>query len=410
MSGPPFAPACLISGEPARGAWDFGAGIVPLNHGSYGAVPRAVTELQGRMQARADRSAIGWFPHTPAWVAQARAGLAGFVGAAADDTVFVPNASAAATVVYNSLRLEPGDEILVTDHAYGAIVMGAERLARRTGAVLRALHLGLEDDDEAVVAAFTRAIGPRTKLVVVDQITSPTARILPTARIADVAHAAGARVLVDGAHAPGLIGDAARVAGGDWWFGNLHKWPSAPRGSALLVTSAADRDELWPLIDSWHARLSYPERFDMQGTLDVTPYLASPMAIGWLEENYGWARARATMTANADAAADAVAEAVAPYLDGPARPTVASPAPSMRLVRLPGALGATREEADSLRDRLYRETGIESAFTSFDGVGFVRLSVHLYTTAADIDAFNDRAVPLLVEWSREPGAGRPATS
>ena len=97
----------------------------------------------------------------------------------------------------------------------------------------------------------------------------------------------------------------------------------------------------------------------MQGTLDVTPYLASPMAIGWLEENYGWARARATMTANADAAADAVAEAVAPYLDG---------------------------------------------------VGFVRLSVHLYTTAADIDAFNDRAVPLLVEWSREPGAGRPAKS
>ena len=89
MSGPPFAPAHLISGEPARGAWDFGAGIVPLNHGSYGAVPRAVTELQGRMQARADRSAIGWFPHTPAWVAQARAGLAGFVGAAADDTVFV---------------------------------------------------------------------------------------------------------------------------------------------------------------------------------------------------------------------------------------------------------------------------------------------------------------------------------
>lgn len=121
MSGPPFAPAHLISGEPARGAWDFGAGIVPLNHGSYGAVPRAVTELQGRMQARADRSAIGWFPHTPAWVAQARAGLAGFVGVAADDTVFVPNASAAATVVYNSLRLEPGDEILVTDHAYGAI-------------------------------------------------------------------------------------------------------------------------------------------------------------------------------------------------------------------------------------------------------------------------------------------------
>ena len=101
MSGPPFAPACLISGEPARGAWDFGAGIVPLNHGSYGAVPRAVTEVQGRMQARADRSAIGWFPHTPAWVAQARAGLAGFVGAAADDTVFVPNASAADIDAFN---------------------------------------------------------------------------------------------------------------------------------------------------------------------------------------------------------------------------------------------------------------------------------------------------------------------
>lgn len=401
MSEPVFESVVLTSGRNAREAWPFAADVVPLNHGSYGAVTRDVIAEQRRLQQQADLSPIGWFPHIQTHTRHARERIAGFVGASADDTVFVPNASGAASVVYNSMRLMPDDEILITDHGYGAVTMGAQRLAQRTQAMVRTVPVPLDSDDDQVVAIFANALSDRSRLIVVDQISSATARLFPTARIADLAHSHGARVLVDGAHAPGLIADAAMAAGADWWFGNLHKWPAAPRGSALLVTSAPDRDELWPLIDSWHATMSFPERFDMQGTLDVTPYLASPIAVEWIEREYGWERARAAMSANAEAAADAIASAMAPHIDDAPRPRVPSPAPSMRLVRLPGTLGASREQADGLRDRLYDATRIESAFTSFRGVGYVRLSVHLYTTTDDISAFIDRAVPLLVGWSRE---------
>lgn len=396
-----FSTVVLADGTSARAAWPFAPNIVPLNHGSYGAVPRDVIAAQRVLQERADASPIGWFPHIQSHTKSARERISSFVGASSYDTVFVPNASAAASVVYNSLRLTAQDEILITDHGYGAVTMGAERLARRSGSQVRTVHIPLDAGDTVIADIFDSEIKASTRLVVVDHISSATAKVFPVGRIADIAHSRGARVLVDGAHAPGLIANAARNTGADWWFGNLHKWPSAPRGAALLVTSAPDRDDLWPLIDSWHAHLPYPERFDMQGTLDVTPYLASPVAVDWVESQYGWERARITLSANADTAADAIAEAVAATLEGDPRPAVPDPAPSMRLVRLPGSLGASRAEADGMRDRLYDATNIESAFTSFDGTGYLRISVHLYTTPDDISAFIDRAVPLLRRWALE---------
>lgn len=396
-----FAPLLLSSGISARSAWPFGANVVPLNHGSFGAVPTAVAAHRDGLLRQTDAAAVAWFAHTPERVKEARTAIAGFVGAAPGDTAFVPNASAGATVVFNALTLEPGDQILVTDHGYGAVTGGAVRLARRTGATVDTVPIALSDDDDAVVAAFAAAIGDRTRLIVIDQITSATARVLPTARITELAHRHGVRVLVDGAHAPGLIPDAAAAAGGDWWFGNLHKWPCAPRASALLVTKAHDRDTLVPLIDSWFADHPYPDRFDMQGTLDVTTHLTAPVAVSWVEEQFGWEQTRAAISTIADAAANAVAAALSSSVDGDPIPQVHSPAPSMRLVRLPGTLGATRAEADQLRDRLCDATGIECAFTSFRGVGYARLSAHLYTVPDDISTFIDRAVPLLVQWNDE---------
>ena len=274
--------------------------------------------------------------------------------------------------------------------------MGAERLARRFGASVRTVALPLLASDDEIVELFAAALTPRTRLIVVDQITSPTARVLPTRRIADLAGESGVRTLVDGAHAPGLIADAAAVAGGDWWFGNLHKWPCAPRGSALLVTTAPDRDELWPLIDSWAAREPYPERFDTQGTIDATTYLATPTAIDFVEDEFGWAAARVAMAQIADAGAEMIAEALRPYGDEDPLTPLPSPVPSMRLVRLPLGLGASREEADALRMDLLDAVGVETAFTSFRGVGYFRLSAHLYTEAADFAAFVDRCVPQIL--------------
>ena len=397
MPAPQFpAPLTLNSGLRARDAWPLDPSVTHLNHGSFGAVPSVVVAHQDALRRRADLSPVEWFPRIAERVQDARARTAPFVGARAEDSVFVPNASAAATVVYNALQLDRGDEILVTDQGYGAITMGAERLARRFGAAVRTVALPLLASDDEVVQLFADAITPHTALIVVDQITSPTARLLPTRRIAELAAARGVRTLVDGAHAPGLIPDAAADAGGDWWFGNLHKWPCAPRGSALLVTTAPDRDELWPLIDSWAAREPYPERFDTQGTIDATTYLATPTAIEFIEAEFGWEAARTAMAERADAGAELIAEALRPYGDEDPLTPLPSPVPSMRLIRLPLGLGATREEADALRMDLLDEVGVETAFTSFRGIGYFRLSTHLYTEASDIEAFVERCVPAIL--------------
>ncbi|MFD6700005.1 MULTISPECIES: aminotransferase class V-fold PLP-dependent enzyme [unclassified Microbacterium] len=394
------SPVRLATFERARDAWPLDPAIVHLNHGSFGAVPSEVVALQDALRREADLSPIGWFPRIAEKVQAARAEVAPFVGADPADTAFVPNASAAATVVYNALQLDRDDEILVTDHGYGAVTMGAARLARRFGARLRTVALGLLDDAETVVARFAEEIGPRTRLIVVDQITSSTARRFPTAEITALAHERGVRVLVDGAHAPGLIPDAAVAGGGDWWFGNLHKWPCAPRGSALLVTQAPDRDELWPLIDSWAATDAYPVRFDTQGTIDATTYLATPAAISFIEREHGWARTRDTISGIADAGARLIAAAFERAADEPALVELPMSVPSMRLIRLPLGIGRTREEADDLRMRLFDEVGVETAFTSFAGSGYFRLSAHLYTEAADFEAFAERCVPRILELAR----------
>lgn len=386
-------PVRLTSGLRARDAWPLAPEVIHLNHGSFGAVPTEVVRHQDALRAQADLSPVGWFPRIAEHVAEARAAVAPFVGARAEDTVFVPNASAAATVVFNSLTLDVDDEILVTDHGYGAITMGAARLARRFGARVRTLSIPLLAEDDEIVELFRATIGPRTRLLVVDQITSPTARTLPTRRITDLAHAHGARVLVDGAHAPGLVADAAVAGGGDWWFGNMHKWPCAPRGSALLVTQDADRQELWPLIDSWGAPEPFPERFDTQGTIDATTYLSTPAAVDFIEREYGWARTRDTMAALADQGAEVIAAAMQPYVADDARVRLPGEVPGMRLVRLPDGLGRTREEADALRMTLFDRVGVETAFTSFEGRGYYRLSVHLYTETSDFEAFVERCVP-----------------
>lgn len=391
----------LPDGSPAALAWTLDPGLRHLNHGSFGAVPAQVQAHQNTLRAQMEGAPVAWFSRLPSRVGAARAEIARFLGVSADDAALVPNASGGASVVYASVPVRAGAEIVVTDHGYGAVTMGAQRLARRHGGTVRVARIPLDatpqQAHDAVVAELTDA----TALVVIDHVTSPTARLLPIHTVSAEARRRGIPVLVDGAHVPGLYARPLDRLDCDFWIGNLHKFACAPRGAAVLVARTALRDELYPLIDSWGAPLDFPARFDTQGTLDLTSYLAAPHAIEFVERTWGWETVRRHMSALADHAERVVAAAFSAITGEDHRVDVGSPVNAMRLVRLPEGLAGTHADADGLRDRVVRELGVEAAFTSFDGVGYYRLSTHAYNTTEDFDHFAEHCVPVLCEWARQ---------
>ncbi|MFF9756065.1 aminotransferase class V-fold PLP-dependent enzyme [Streptomyces sp. NPDC014344] len=399
-------PLLLADGRPAVGAWTLDPALRHLNHGSFGAVPLVAQQRQNALRAEMERAPVVWFPELPGRIAAARAGLAAFLGADAGDLALVPNASAGASVVHANLERRAGGEIVVTDHGYGAVTMGAERLARRWGGRVRTARVPLDAGEEQAYEAVMAEVSDATGLLVVDQITSATARRLPVERIGAEAARRGVPLLVDGAHAPGLL--AAPLAGltCDFWTGNLHKWACAPRGTAALVARGPLRDGLHPLIDSWGAPGPYPDRFDQQGTLDATGHLAAQTALDFVGSTWGWDGARRYMDELAGYGERVVAAAVTELTGEDARVDAGMPVPGMRLVRLPDGLADSRVAADALRDRVAAELGVEAAFTAFGGTGYVRLSAHVYNTGEDYEYFAERCVPVLGAWARAARSSR----
>jgi isopenicillin-N epimerase len=394
-------PLLLADGRPAMAAWTLDTTYRHLNHGSFGAVPRVAQEEQERLRREMDRNPMLWFPALPARVAAARAAIAGFLRVEVDDLALVPNASAGASAVFASLAARPGGEIVVTDHGYGAVTMGAHRLARRWGGSVRTARVPLDADEDSAYEAVVSSLGAATGLIVLDHVTSATARRLPVARVAAEARRRGIPLLIDAAHVPGLIDAPLTGLAGDFWVGNLHKFACAPRGTSALVARGPQRAELYPLIDSWGAEDPFPARFDSQGTVDVTGYLAAPAALDFVERTWGWPAVREYARDLADYAERVVGDAFTAVTGEPAAVDVGQPVDAMRLVRLPAGLATSHAEAAELRDRVAAEMAVTAAFTSFDGIGYVRLSAHVYNTAADFEDFAERCAPVLARWARD---------
>ncbi|WP_045743783.1 aminotransferase class V-fold PLP-dependent enzyme [Actinoplanes rectilineatus] len=384
----------LPDGRPARAAWPLSDDLLHLNHGSFGAAPARVLAAQDALRAEMNAAPVRWFAGLPSRVASARTPIAGFLGVPAGTLALVPNASAGASAVFQSLNLPTGGEILVTDHGYGAVVMGAER----RGPLRRArvpLAAGPEEAAAAVIDRFTA----RTALVVIDHVTSPTARFLPVAAISAAARERGIPVLVDGAHVPALIDRPLDGLDCDYWVGNLHKFACAPPGAAVLVTK--DGRDLFPTIDSWGSPEPFPSRFDTQGTLDATAQLVAPRALAEIEGLWGWDQVRKYTEKVASDAAALVASAFTAITGEDHAVDVGMPTGPMRLIRLPGSLGAAPGAPDALRARVLDELNAECAFSTFGGQGYLRLSAHAYNTPADYESFAERCVPALTAWSRD---------
>ena len=271
--------------------WTLDPAIDFLNHGSYGAAPRPVLGAQQAWRDRMEAEPVLFLSHDlePA-LDLARAALGAFVGADPDDLAFVPNATAGTNTVLRSLRFAHGDELLTTDHSYNAAKNAMEFVAARDGArVVIAPVLFPTTAPEAVTEAVLASVTPRTRLAVLDHITSATALIFPIQALVAELTTRGIDTLVDGAHAPGQVALDVPAIGATYYSANLHKWVCAPKGSGFLWVRRDRQAEIRPLAISHGAnsprtdRSRYRVEFDWTGTADPSAFLAVPDAIAFGE-------------------------------------------------------------------------------------------------------------------------------
>ena len=374
-----------------RALWPLEATVAHLNHGSFGAVPTPVLEEQQSWRDRMESNPLRFFSRElPAALDQARGEVAQYFGVESDALAFVPNATTAASTVLSCVPLAAGDQVLLTDHTYGAVRIAAHRWAEAARAEVVTVHVPLAADEDEVCGRVAEAVNDRTRLAVLDHVTSPTARRMPLVRLVPELQSKGVVVLVDGAHAAGMLDVDLDGIGADFWTGNLHKWCCAPRGTAVLHAAAPRRAALRPLVASWGEPDGFPQSFQDVGTQDLTAWLSAPRALRTLE-HLGLDRVRRHNVELAVAGQIEVARGLG--MDPAGLPR--DPSVSMQLVPLPAGIATTAEEAAVLQDRIGTEVAVEVAVTTWAGQGFVRLSAHVYNRPADY-ALLAAALPTLI--------------
>lgn len=349
-----------------------------LNHGSFGSVPHEVLAVQQewRMQIEArpiemiDRRMKSLLP-------AARERVARFVGARAEHIGFVVNATEGVNAVLRSLRWNRGDEVVVVDHVYNAMRQSLRRLAAETGIIVREVEIALPvRDAQAWFDAVVGAFNARTRLLLLDHITSPTALVLPAAQLVAAARARGIYTLVDGAHAPGSIALDVDAIGADAYTANLHKWVCAPKGTAFLAVSADHAAATHPLATSHFFSEGFGREFDWQGTRDLSAWLSAPAAIDFFSR-FGWDRVRAHNHAMATWSQAFLCQR---WSVAPLSPVDGSMLASMAAVRLPAGVQERFPTAVALQAHLYDRHRIEIPVIDWKGIWHARVSCHLHTT------------------------------
>jgi isopenicillin-N epimerase len=383
---------------PTRDDFQLEPGLVFLNHGSFGAVPHEVERASASLRAAMERNPVEWLARrSDELLAAARARLGDFVGAAADDLVFFPNPTTAVNMVVNSLRLEPGDEVLITDHEYGACVRTWRKwcTAHDVRLVVAPVDLPVTDPVATADTIWSR-VTDRTRVLFISHLTSATALILPVDDLCRRARAAGVLSIVDGAHIPAHVDLDLASLDADVYTGALHKWMCAPKGASFLFATPAVQQWLEPLVVSWGWESDVPsasrfvDHHQWQGTRDLTPFLAVPAAIDFVER-HDWQAVRADGHRRAVAARTAIDD-----LTGlePVCPPTRDWLGQMSLVRLPDDT-----EVSVLQAQLYAEHRIEVPCHRWNGMPVMRVSAHAHTTDGDIEALV-AAMPHALKGSR----------
>ncbi|HEX2652332.1 MAG TPA: aminotransferase class V-fold PLP-dependent enzyme [Xanthobacteraceae bacterium] len=365
----------------SREEWGFDPEFTFLNHGSFGAAPLAVLAEQERWRAQMERHPTGFMAYVlPDALRKAAARLADFVGAQGNDVVFVENTTAGCNAVLNSLSFLPGDEILVTNHGYPAVRKAAQHIAARTGAVIVEAEVPFPISDASqILDPVKSCLTRRTRLAIFDHITSPTAIIFPVRELAELSHNMGAKVLIDGAHAPGMLALDMPAINADWYVGNCHKWLMVPKGCAFLWAQANNQADLHPLVISHGYGQGFVAEFDWVGTRDASGWLSVPAALDF-HARLGGAALRERNRKLAISAANKIAE-----IWKTQRGTPDALTGSMATIELSTNGPATQEHAIALRKWLFEDQRIEVQANAFANALWIRISAQAYNEDADYE-------------------------
>ncbi|HSQ73170.1 MAG TPA: aminotransferase class V-fold PLP-dependent enzyme [Rubrivivax sp.] len=373
-----------------RDAFLLDPDLVFLNHGSYGACPKPVFAAYQRWQVELERNPVAFLGRRSAGLlAEARQRLGRFLGVPGEDLVFLPNATHGVNTVARSLKLQPGDEVLATDHEYGACDATWEFVCRQHGAAYRRVAVPLPFDASSWAQRLLDAATPRTRVIFASHISSATALIFPVRELCEAARRRGITTLIDGAHAPGQIALDLTTVGADFYTGNCHKWLCAPKGAAFLHARPERQAELDAAVVSWgyvagssgHTGFdaytgssAFERRLQWQGTRDLAAFLAVPAAIEF-QRAHDWPAWRQGCHDMACALQRRVL----------ARNGLVPIAPDEafgQMVPIP----VRTDAAAALREWLFSHHRIEVPVTQHAGASFVRVSVQAYNDEADLAA------------------------
>jgi isopenicillin-N epimerase len=360
--------------------WLLDKDIHFLNHGSFGATPIVILNYQQSLRERIENEPVRFLARElEGLLDEARSQLADFIVADADDLAFLPNATVGVNTVLRSLNFEPDDEIFITNHTYNACRNAAEFIAQRSKAkiVVACIPFPL-DSPQQIIEAILEKVSPKTKLALLDHVTSPTALIFPIEDLIRELTHRGVDTLVDGAHAPGFVPLNLRSLGATYYAANCHKWLCATKGAAFLYVRKDKQTDIRPLTISHGANSPRQERsrfrleFDWMGTVDPTPYLCVPETIRFMESllEGGWSALQMRNRELALAARQILCDTLG----------VAIPCPDEMIGSMASIpLGNVPLSWDVLQAKLLDEFKIEVPIVPWiDGSCFVRISAQLY--------------------------------
>jgi isopenicillin-N epimerase len=369
-----------------------------LNHGSFGATPKPVFREYQRWQRELERQPVEFLGRRfTGLMAEARAALGAYLGTHADNLVYTQNVTISVNIVARSLELGPGDEVLATDHEYGAMDRTWRFLAKERGFRYINQHIELPlTTEEKFVEDFWRGVTPRTRVIFLSHITSPTAVIFPVKEIIRRAREAGILTVIDGAHVPGQLPLRLDTLGADFYGGNLHKWLCAPKGAGFLYARPEVQHLLKPLVVSWGYESETPsgstfvDHHEWWGTRDIAAFLAVPKAIEFQAEHQ-WDEVRRSCHRLAAYAQTRISEltGLAPL----------HPQTDTWFCQLAAAPLPADTDPVLLKQRLYDEYRIEIPLIDWNGNKLIRISIQGYNTRRDVDTLL-RALSALLKAAR----------